>query len=430
MLTLPDTDRPLEQAPRTGAVQQRITLPTPWLTGQPLHQSSIDLTVSYEQSALGWSATLFESAAAHSRISLDAPVTLEPVAIAKPWGQEIWFTGIEQRGESSVRQGDTVLPLSHYLAMAPGRLANRVVPVLLKILDPAPEVDTGNLYFETHDTKREVYVVTSVDTAAWPDATGAIRLGMNQQRRTSFASDAEFRAAYLEAVKNYEGVRRAIDSGQSATHGQPLDAQEAQLRAEMESFTTTVPLRRGDVVQVNPGIPHSLQHGVRVFEFQTPTYERNIISFNQKVLTQDHWDSSYAIGTMSLDGPQDPVIETLSVTQDLRVERIVDFESFLVLRVTLSAHCSWAIEHQPNYALLAMIEGSAQLETAAGSVHLSAQQSVSDLRSVSAFLPASAVNATLTAQAEPAVALLALPKPAAAGTIPVSETATDTSSPL
>ena len=66
-------------------------------------------------------------------------------------------------------------------------------------------------------------------------------------------------------------------------------------RRSMQAFTGSRALRKGDVVQVAPHVPHSLQQGVQVFEFQTPTYERNIISFNQKVLTQDHWDSDYAI---------------------------------------------------------------------------------------------------------------------------------------
>ena len=74
----------------------------------------------------------------------------------------------------------------------------------------------------------------------------------------------------------------------------------------MESFTRLLDLRVGDVVRVEPYYPHSLQHGVRVVELQTPTYERFIISFAQQVVTQDHWDSEHAIAHMSLDPAPEP----------------------------------------------------------------------------------------------------------------------------
>ncbi len=423
MLTLPDTDQTLRQVsndPTAGPVQQRITLPTPWLTTDDgAHQSSA-LNLSYQNSTQGWSVTVTAvtggSASSPQRIQLDAPVALQPVAIEKPWGQEIWFSGIEQRGESSVRQGDAQLPLSHYLALAPQRLAQRAPPILLKILAPKAQAITGNLYFETHDTKREVYVVTHVDSTAWPDSKGAIRLGMNQTLRASYNSDEQFRAAYLAAVENYERIRRKIDDNHASSEIDELE--ESKLRQAMENFTAAVPLACGDVVQVAPGIPHSLQHGVRVFEFQTPTYERNIISFNQKVATQDHWDSRYAIANMSLAGPQAPTLETISDTEDVRVERIVDFDEFVVLRVILAANTLWPIhhqdDHQDSYAMLAIISGAASLTTKAGTVSLAADQSPA------AFLPASATNAHIKTDQHPATLLLALPKPATAGTIPVA----------
>ena len=261
------------------------------------------IRVKFRDTTTGLRATLTaDDGAEQGQIALDAPVALRSVAIPKPWGQEIWFSGSEARGESSIMQGTTTITLSDYLALDPDRLANHAQPLLLKILDPAPQAVTGNLYFETHDTKQEVYVVTHVDHSAWPDAVGAIRLGMNQTLRKTYPSDAEFRAAYLEAVNSYEHIRRELDHperDETQSDAQILK-EEQELRTAMESFTASVPLRVGDVVQVGTGIPHSLQHGVRVFEFQTPTYERNIISFNQKVLTQDHWDSSYAINTLSL----------------------------------------------------------------------------------------------------------------------------------
>jgi hypothetical protein len=64
-------------------------------------------------------------------VALDEPVRLCPAYIAKPWGQEIWFTGIEARGESGIATNAGELPLSQYLALAPRRLTRRAPLVLL-----------------------------------------------------------------------------------------------------------------------------------------------------------------------------------------------------------------------------------------------------------------------------------------------------------
>ena len=77
----------------------------------------------------------------------------------------------------------------------------------------------------------------------------------------------------------------------------------------MDGFTSIKELRLGDVIKVPTWTPHSPQHGIRVIEFQTPTYERYIISFEQRVLTQEHWDSEHAIAHMTLDPPAATVRE-------------------------------------------------------------------------------------------------------------------------
>jgi redox-sensitive bicupin YhaK (pirin superfamily) len=93
----------------------------------------------------------------------------------------------------------------------------------------------------------------------------------------------------------------------------------------------------GDVVQVPLRLPHSLQHGVRTIEFQTPVYERMILSFAQQVLTQTHWDTEEAIATMVLRPPPEAAAPLLMDEPGVRVEQIVDFADFSVLRLSLKA---------------------------------------------------------------------------------------------
>ncbi|MDX2350038.1 MAG: hypothetical protein QNK32_06580, partial [Porticoccus sp.] len=257
--------------------------------------------------------------------TLGQPMILETVSIAKPWGQEIWYTGIEERGVSRVSDGVASVPLPWLLSVAPRRFAANCEQKinLLKILDPLPEAVYGDLYFELHEEKREVYVVTHIDRDAWPDGVGAIRFGFNPECRAEYLTDDAFKTAYQSSVQHYEVVRREVDSLLDScrqSEGVGLDApvsaevvkswmsqlpetlrqQEANLREQMNRFSALLPLRVGDVVQVPLLTPHSLQHGVRTVEFQTPVYERMILSFAQKVLTQTHWDTEKAIAMMSL----------------------------------------------------------------------------------------------------------------------------------
>ena len=269
----------------------------------------------------------------------NGPIALEPLSIAKPWGREVWYSGVEERGVCCFRQGSARTPVPWLQAVMPGAalgLAGQDL-VLLKILDPAPQPVTGDLYFELHEKKREVYVVTHVDARAWSDGKGAIRYGFCPDRIAAAGSESAFRAQYLAAVQAYEGVRRQIDElppGEAPSAG--LVAREERLRESMNDFTALVPLRVGDVIKVPLLLPHSLQHGVRTIEFQTPVYERKILSFAQQVLTQDHWDTAEAVSQMTLLPPAGDNAERLSAEEGSYVERIVDFEDFEVWRVILS----------------------------------------------------------------------------------------------
>lgn len=281
-------------------------------------------------------------------VSPDSPVKLVPVTIAKPWGREIWYSAIEERGESRVAVAGGNMPLSQYLQFA--RIAAPVI--LLKLLDPHPEPVRGDLYFEVHEHKREVYVVTAVDPVAWPDGIGRIRFGMNQQARARFANDDAFRAAYLSTVRGYEGLRRRID------RGKPVPQEhEVRQRAAMDAFTDLRKLAPGDVVVVPPWTPHALQHGVRVVEFQTASYERHIISFAQKVVTQDGWDSERAIARLRLDRPHSPDFHAVAPG----IDSIASFEDFGVWRVNGAASDAVRLPGGAPYTLAMAIGGHADI---------------------------------------------------------------------
>ena len=305
--------------------------------------------------------------------------------VPKPWGREIWHSAIEARGESRVLAAGGQMLLSSYLQA----VGIQAPIVLLKQLDPHPTPVLGDLYFEVHGEKREVYVVTAVDGAAWPDGRGRIRLGMNQALRRQWGDDAAFRAAYLKAVRRYEQVRRAIDAGASqgfqhnavdalalgndaglgSAGGCADDAkvggdgrvalheEERRRRAAMEEFTALAELAVGDVVVVRPWMPHALQHGVRVIEFQTPTYERYIISFAQQVVTQDQWDSEAAVACMNLDPVAQPRFKRIAQG----VERIASFPDFGVWRASLAPGRPVSLPADAPYALCMAVDGPVQV---------------------------------------------------------------------
>ena len=304
---------------------------------------------------------------------------LQPAHIPKPWGQEIWFTGVEERGVCHFSDGNCSAPIPWVQALLPeaaGGPAGEPL-VLLKILDPAPREVTGDLYFELHQEKREVYVVTHVDADAWPDGVGGIRYGFDPARVAAAGSEANFRQQYLDAVKAYEAVRREIDGlSEGDFPDESLRGKELDLRQRMNGFTYMRELRVGDVVIVPLLMPHSLQHGVRTIEFQTPVYERQILSFAQKVLTQDHWDTAAAVQHMRLTPPERDSFQALSAPDGVIAERIVDFPDFEVRRLTMKPGKTLKLEAQDCYQLLMVVQGQLPLS----GVELDAEQA--------AFLPA------------------------------------------
>lgn len=314
-------------------------------------------------------------------IELAQGIQLKPVEIAKPWGKEIWYTGIEQRGVSQVISPEGVSPLDWALAAAHEHiLAGADKLILLKILDPLRDEVYGDLYFEMHEEKQEVYVVTHIDPVAWPGGVGGIRFGFNQALRSTFTSEADFRQSYATAVQNYRAVRQEIDrlydnkrqvegialhepvmpdklKQWQATLPAELVQKENELRHHMENHIAIKPLQLGDVVKVPCYTPHSLQHGVRTVEFQTPVYERKILSFAQKVLTQDHWDTDEALRLAQLQTPADEPFPLLRDSDGVTVEQIVAFEDFTVLRIYLQPGVQFNCTMRGDHALLMTVTG-------------------------------------------------------------------------
>ncbi len=310
-------------------------------------------------------------------IDLYRPLKLEPLVVKKNWGQEIWYTGIEERGVCSVQ----TLPLPWLLNIVGKHLTGQEsnTPILLKILDPFPEAAYGDLYFELHTRKREVYIVTHVDTLAWPDGIGKIRYGFNKNLRDEYPDDKTFKRDYLNAVQDYQRIRRLIDAHlddqKEARHLRdpvPIKDQDAwkdqldskilenekALRDRMEAFTSEYDLHVGDVIEVHPGTPHSLQHGVRVIEFQTPHYERKILYYTQKVLTQDHWDTGEVLDDLKIDW-QTPKILGNSGKKESCV--IADFDEFSLTRYQIIPGERLTLDESCYYLMIG-VEGQLSID--------------------------------------------------------------------
>ena len=241
--------------------------------------------------------------------ALTAPKRLLPVTISKPWGEERWYTGMEARGESRVQGERGDLPLSAYLALAPDQIGAGLPVVLLKLLVSRAETRLGELYCEVHREKAEAYLVTGVDEQAWPAGEAWLRYGIDPRERAASASD--------------DALRARLYASATALEAAPNDPERL---AAFEQLIGRVPLRRGSCFQIARGVPHGLPHGVRVIEFQTPTYERLILAASQPVVTQDHWDVAAATAALRLEAPDPtPPPDPSLPPGQLRLARFSDF---------------------------------------------------------------------------------------------------------
>lgn len=243
-----------------------------------------------------------------------SPCALRPVTVAKPWGREVWYSGVEARGESGVRTPAGVVPLSQYL----GERGRTKPVILLKALHPT----TGNLYLEVHETKSEVYVVDRID------GTGRMLLGPRPEVLARLG-DAGFRAEVRQAARQAEAGTATIEA--------------------VQAFMNPVDLRVGDAVTIPLRVPHSLLRGVHVIEFQTPAFERKILAASQPVVTQQGWDIDAAVATMDLS--VQPSVES---TKDDGIQVIARAPDFAVTRYRLAAGGSFRV---PPWSLGWLIHG-------------------------------------------------------------------------
>jgi hypothetical protein len=61
--------------------------------------------------------------------------------------------------------------------------------ILLKTLNPVSEDVIGDLYYEMHEKKWEVYVVTEIDQTAWPSGTGIIKAGLHPDKNQGLSGN-------------------------------------------------------------------------------------------------------------------------------------------------------------------------------------------------------------------------------------------------
>ena len=341
-------------------------------------------------------------------ISSATPLRLRSLQIEKPWGQEGWYTGVEARGICRIGtdSGDTELPYALGMFPVPLTGSHDTELILLKTLEPRPEPILGDLYLEVHKKKWETYLVLDVNRRAWRNGTGYLRAGIDadmlKRYRKTHADQAEDELVHDmgEKIAAYEKVRREIDAhidealkarGLSLLEPAPEDLtnevmrklpaklkeREAKLRAEAEAFVGRHPLREADVACLPPGVLHSLQHGVKVVEFQTPTYERLIAMFAQKVVTQPHWDTEKALACMQ-KAPYDPPATTalLSDQDGVKRDRVVDFPQFHVVRTRLAPGTQ--LEHVPAagdaaYRLVYITHGTGRIVLPGGAEFLLAR---------------------------------------------------------
>lgn len=295
-------------------------------------------------------------------VPLHEPLRLIPVAVPKPWGREIWYSGAEKRGTSRVAlktpEGSPVEVALPFVEIALGiALVDRQSAlVLLKELDPFDVPFYGELYTEIHLQKSEIYIVSGLGRICCPARHGFVKLGV-QVHEAHPSEQSELGVTMAAALSEYEDVRKKVDAllaaggfdfaAQVAAGALGpqlvLDAKQRLVPAELLKHEEQAyrkasacfqlhEIRLGDIVRVPTHVPHALQPGVRVIEFQTPHYERMILSSNQKVMTQETWDVASGLSLLA-PGATDVAAAAITRSEDRAGELVTHVVSFAGLDV-------------------------------------------------------------------------------------------------
>ena len=331
--------------------------------------------------------SLLESVAENRKaviVDSKEPLQLKVLKIPKPWGYEGWYTGVEKRGVVNVidKYGKTELPYALNLFKKQMLADDSESLILLKTLNPVAKKTIGDLYYELHEKKWEVYVVTEIDKTAWPSGTGIIKAGLHPDKIEEYKKKygnnwkeillREFKSAVFE----YEKTRRQIDDSQEEISKELLE-KEAKLRDKASGFVGDLPVKVGDIISFPVFQIHSLRHGIKVVEFQTPHYERLILMFAQKVLTQNHWDTEDAISKMETEVYHPPKLDCIHNSEYLNVERFSDFTQFNFDRIRITPKNTYEDQLDGRYQLLIIISGRAAVVTQSGnSINLKKEESL------------------------------------------------------
>lgn len=327
------------------------------------------------------------------------PYRLSPIEIKKPWGKEVWYTGIERRGVSSLKTPSGYLPLHYVNAVLPKRLKGSAFDsdvILLKILKTKSNA-RGDLYIELHKKKEEVYVVDSIDQKVYKNKEAPLLYGMDEEKIKKMGLES-YKKLLLDEITSYEKHREKVDAQfhelcqkegidlnacldekqDKLLYGQiPKEIIQKDLKdyQKIRSFFGKSLLREGSVVRIEKGVPHSIPHGVRVVEFQNAYYERKIIAFNQKVLTQKRWDTKEALDVMKKSSPLNE--PNIFYEGDNYLEReLAKFEDYTVDEIVIHPgyrHVNYAADF---YQILYCLGNSLEVETEMDSMMLQKSEAI------------------------------------------------------
>jgi hypothetical protein len=252
-------------------------------------------------------------------------------------------------------------------------------------------------------------VVTEIDQTAWPSGTGIIKAGLHPEKIKDYQEIHGSKWVeillknFRETIGEYEKIRRQIDDSTEDIPNE-LHEQELKLRQKASNFVGDCQVKVGDIISFPVFQMHSLRHGIKVIEFQTPHYERLILMFAQKVLTQNHWDTDDALNKILPVVYEPPELECLHKSSGLLIERFVDFPQFTADRICLEPETIWEDQLDGKYHLLITISGQASIIPKSGSpVKLNREEAL--------FLPVGVGSYRMESTGEiPLICLKAIPK--------------------